>query len=126
MLFPVEEAGAADVCGEAGAPTLLVVDARGGVEGFSLLAKLEKELLLLPAVGAAGDVCRDAGAPKLFAGGGGVEDFPLVAKLENELSFRVGGDGEVGAPKLLLAFALAAGVDGAPKFDVGADCCLAK
>jgi len=40
---------------------------------------LAKELLLLPAVGAAGGVCGDDGAPKLLFEGGGVEVLPLVA-----------------------------------------------
>ena len=89
--------------------------------------KLANESLLLPTLGAAGGVCGDDGAPKLFVGDGGVETFPLVAKLENESLFPVGVDGvDGGAPKLLLAFALAVAVDGAPKFEFGADCCLAK
>jgi hypothetical protein len=39
----------------------------------------------------------------------------------------LGVDGIDGAPKLLLLlFALAAGIDGAPKFEFGAESCLAK
>lgn len=91
------------------------------------VTKLVNESLLLPALGAAGGVCGDDGAPKSFVGDGGVETFPLFAKLENESLFPVGVESVDGdAPKLLLVSALALTVDGAPKFEFGADCCLAK
>ena len=68
--FPDDE-GVTDVCWKVGAPKLLAFGDRAGAGLFPPVEKLEKELLVFPAVEAGVVVCGVDGAPKLLAIEGG-------------------------------------------------------
>ena len=116
---------------------LLVFDVPTGVELLPPVAKLEKELLLFPAVGGVcgvdgapkllvvGGVCGDDGAPNVFVAAGGVCCVDGVPKLL--VAAACGVCGADGAPKLFTggfdddAFPLVAKVENESVFAVGVD-----